>query len=288
MRASFVSSRADAQTEFVAFTRRLFLSPQGATRAASCTETDKPCWDRNLCDRRTPPCSPAPALCTHSILQSHQCPLSFPGYPGETGSGLGLLSPDITPNSSCAPPEGWGEQQKPSLSVLHKFLCLCTKHLASSTRRSTSVIATAMQNEKKKKKKWNFSVWFSPLHLRKEHILPLGHSEQAQNWLPIQIRVGYPQELQPAPRTRLQGGGDCVKNCSLFLGEEVSWLLAISKTHYLLALKSTWKLIRERNAQYRAGIEGKNHLCKLFSRQSLHISFHYAAYFSGIHFECIF
>lgn len=35
-------------------------------------------------------------------------------------------------------------------------------------------------------------------------------------------------------------------------------------------------------------LKGKSHLYKLFSRQSLRISFHYAAYFSGIHSEYIF
>lgn len=34
-------------------------------------------------------------------------------------------------------------------------------------------------------------------------------------------------------------------------------------------------------------LKGKSHLYTLFSTQSLHISFHYAAYFSGIHFEYI-
>lgn len=64
--------------------------------------------------------------------------------------------------------------------------------------------------------------------------------------------MGYPLYLQIASRISLGGGGDSVKKCSLFLGVELSLLLVISKTHYLLAPKSTWKLICERNAQYRA------------------------------------
>lgn len=252
VRASLVSSRADAQTGFVALTATQWLFwVSRVSLQQCCTEIGKHCWTRNLCARINPPYLHLPSATHSSSLHSRQRSHSQDLL--RKHSDLLLLSSDITP-SSCAFPD-WAEHKKHPWACCTNFCrCDCAPDQcpASRTRHFTSVITTAMWNEKLE----FFYLILSSSSKEGAHPPPWAF-RQAHDWLPIQIQVGYPLELQLASRIRLQGGGDCVKKCSLFLREEVSWLPAISKTHYLLAPKSTWKIICERNAQYRAWVEGQ-------------------------------
>lgn len=121
VRASLVSSRADAQTGFVALTVTQWLFwVSRVSLQQCCTEIGKHCWNRNPCARINPLYLHLPSATHSSSLHSHQCSLSQDFL--RKHSDLLLLSSDITPKLLCLP--RLSRAQKTPLSALHKFLSL--------------------------------------------------------------------------------------------------------------------------------------------------------------------
>lgn len=97
-------------------------------------------------------------------------------------SDLLLLSPDITPSSRAFPES----------SRKHPWVCcpnfcgrVCAPDQAPSQQNQT--LHSCYYHSHAKWKNWNFSIWFSLLHLKKEHILPLGHSDRLTTDCPFKF-----------------------------------------------------------------------------------------------------